>query len=159
MKTIFNSIFLCVVLMVSLSACDNKDDLPPTGDPDKAEQLAVGKYVGQWERTNLSTQAVETGNGSITFSIDEEHSNNVSVMTLASDVIDLGVDSDTSVCNITRMNSGELVYWNMVKANPFGMMFNGRISPEGVATMKYNKIVRSGRREVEFSYTFTGTKE
>ena len=47
----------------------------------------------------------------------------------------------------------------MVAANPFGMVFQGSISPEGVATMQYTKIVRSGRREVEFSYTFTGTKQ
>lgn len=158
MKTIYRSIFVCLTLLLGFTACD-KDEIPPTGPQDNAEKIAVGTYVGEWTRTNLSTEAVESGTGSITFSTEEEYGNNVSVMTLVSSVVELGVDSDTSVCNITRMASGELVYYNMVKANPFGMVFQGRISPEGVATMTYTKLVRSGRREVEFSYTFTGTKQ
>ncbi len=160
MKAIYKSIFFCMALLLGLTACDDKhEELAPTGGLDNAEKLVVGTYVGEWSRTNLSTEAVESGSGSITFSVDESYGNNVSVMTLYSPVIDLGVDADTSVCNITRLSSGEFVYYNLVKANPFGMTFNGRVSPEGVATMSYTKIVRSGRKEVEFSYSFTGTKQ
>ena len=158
MKAIYKTIFLCLTLMFGISSC-SKDEVPPTGPQDNAEKLAVGTYVGEWSRTNLSTQAVESGAGSIIFSTDEELGNNVSVMTLESTTVDLGVDAANSVCNIARLNSGELVYYNMVKANPFGMTFQGRISPEGVATMTYNKIVRSGRKEVEFAYTFSGVKQ
>lgn len=159
MKTIFKSIFFCLALILGFTACDNKDEIPPTGGRDNAEALAAGKYVGEWSRTNLSTGAEEKDSGSITFSVDEEHGYNVLVMEVESAGMELGVNGNTSACNISRLNSGEMVYWNMVETNPFGMMFNGRISPEGVATMKYNKIVRSGRREVEFSYTFSGTKQ
>ncbi len=158
MKTIYKALFICLTVVIGLTGC-SKDEIPPTGPQDNAEKLAVGTYVGEWTRVNLETNAVETGSGSITFSTDEEHGNNVSVMTLESATVELGVNAETSVCNITRLNSGELVYYNMVKANPFGMTFTGRISPEGVATMDYNKIVRSGRREVEFKYSFTGTKQ
>lgn len=159
MKAIFKSIFFCIALMLVLTACDNKEEIPATGGLDNAEKLASGTYVGEWSRTNLSTGAVESGTGSITFSVDAELGNNVCVMTLACDDIELGVNEDTSVCNITRLNSGELIYWNMVKSNPFGMDFTGRVSPEGVATMVYNKIVRSGRKEVEFAYSFSGVKQ
>lgn len=144
--------------MIGLAAC-SKDEVPPTGPQDNAEKLVAGTYVGEWSRTNLSTGAVESGPGSIVFSTDAEYGNNVSVMTLASSVVELGVDSDTSVCNITLLSSGEFVYYNLVKANPFGMTFNGRVSPEGEATMNYTKIVRSGRREVEFNYSFIGRKQ
>ena len=144
--------------MLGLAACD-KDEIPANGAPDNAEKLVAGTYVGEWSRTNVSTGAVESGTGSITFSVDAELGNNVSRMTLTSEVIELGVNADSSVCNITRLNSGELVYWNMVGGNPFGMTFSGRVSPEGVATMDYTKIVRSGRREVEYSYTFSGRKQ
>ena len=159
MKAIYKSIFFCIALMLGLTACDNKDEIPATGAPDNAEKLVAGTYVGEWSRTNVSTGAVESGTGSITFSVDAELGNNVSRMTLTSEVIELGVNADSSVCNITRLNSGELVYWNMVGGNPFGMTFSGRVSPEGVATMDYTKIVRSGRREVEYSYTFSGRKQ
>lgn len=158
MKTIFRSIFLCLTLMIGMTACD-KDDIPPTGPQDNAEQLVAGTYVGEWTKTNLSTEAVESGTGSITFSVDPEYGNNVSAMALESSEVELGIDSDTSVCNITRLNSGEFVFYNMVKANPFGMTFTGRVSPEGVATMEYTKIIRSGRKEVEFTFTFTGRKQ
>lgn len=149
-----------MAMMLTVTACDNNDDLPPSGDPDKAEVLAAGKYVGEWTRVNLSTEKVETCAGSLTFTVDyEEHNNNVLVMKAECADMPLGVNEDTSACNVARLSSGEFVYWNMVQSNPFGMIFNGRISPEGVATMKYSKIIREGRRETEYSYSFQGTKE
>lgn len=148
-----------MALVLGLTACDGKHDkMPPTGGLDNAEKLVAGTYVGEWSRLNLSTNVVETGAGSITFSVDEEKGNNVSVMTLQSD-LDLGVNADTSVCNITRLSSGVLTYWNYASTNPFGMTFNGKVTPEGEATMVYTKIVRSGRREVEFNYSFIGRKQ
>lgn len=160
MKDIIKAIFVAVSVLMVMTACDGKHDkIPPTGGLDKAEQLAAGVYVGEWSRTNLSTNAVESGTGSIEFSVDPELGNNVSVMTLKSEGIELGINADQSVCNITRLSSGILTYWNVSGSNPFGMIFQGKISPEGTATMVYNKIVRSGRREVEFSYTFSGTKQ
>ena len=96
MKTIYRSIFVCLTLLFVFTSCD-KDELPPTGPQDNAEKLAVGTYFGEWSRTNLSTNAVESGAGTITFSTDDEYGNNVSVMTLQSSEIELGVDADTSV--------------------------------------------------------------
>lgn len=144
--------------MLGLTACDNHDEIPPTGGLDNAEKLVAGTYVGEWSRINIATEAVESGSGSIVFSVDPELGNNISVMTLQSD-LELGVNEDTSVCNITRLSSGDLTYWNYSASNPFGMTFYGKVSPEGVATMTYNKIVRSGRKEVEFLYSFSGRKQ
>ena len=160
MKAIFKSIFFCIALVLGMTSCDDKHDkLPATGGLDNAEKLVAGTYVGEWSRTNLSTNAVETGTGSITFSVDEEKGNNVSVMTLSANGIELGVNADTSVCNITRLSNGDFTYWNYSGTNPFGMTFYGKVSPEGVASMNYNKIVRSGRREVEYLYSFSGRKQ
>lgn len=160
MKAIFRSILVCFAILVGMTSCDDKHvKMPSNGGLDNAEKLVAGTYVGEWSRTNLSTNAVESGTGSIEFSVDPELGNNVSVMTLKSEGIELGVNADSSVCNITRLSSGVFTYWNVSGSNPFGMTFQGKVSPEGVATMVYNKIVRSGRREVEFSYTFSGTKQ
>ena len=160
MKAIYKNLFFCLALILGVTACDNNVDIPPTGAPDGAETLAAGKYVGEWTRVNLSTEKVEVNSGSLTFTVDfEEHNNNVLVMKAECADMPLGVNGDTSVCNVARLSSGEFVYWNMVQSNPFGMIFNGRISPEGVATMKYTKIIREGRRETEYSYSFQGTKE
>lgn len=160
MKTFLKSIFVCMLLLPMLVACDGKnEEMPPSGAPDNAEKLVVGTYVGEWSRTNLSTNAVEIADGSISFALTEDEANNVSVISVESAGMNLGVKAPTSACNVTRMNSGEFVYWNVVKGNPFGMTFNGRISPEGVATMDYNQIVRSGRKEVEFKYSFKGVKQ
>lgn len=160
MKAIFKSIFICLTLILGLTACNNHDEIPATGGLDNAEKLAVGTYVGTWSRVNLSTGAEESQPGSITFSVDEEKGNNVSVMTITSATdFDLGLDQDTSVCNITKLSSGVLTYWNATASNPFGMTFTGKVSVDGVATMEYTKIVRSGRREVEFNYYFSGAKQ
>lgn len=160
MKALYKSIFFCLTLVLGLSACTGKnEEMPPTGGLDHAEQLAVGTYVGTWSRTNLTTGAVESGAGSITFEVDPEKGNNVSKITVDSDALDLGMTQKTSACNISRLSSGVLSYWNLVTSNAFGIAFNGKISPEGVATMQYNKIVRSGRKEVEFSYSFSGNKQ
>lgn len=145
--------------MLGMAACDKNEEIPANGAPDNAEKLAAGTYVGEWSRTNLSNGEVESGSGSIVFSLNDEQSNNVCVMTLDSSTLELGVNSNVSACNITRLNSGELVYYNMLKTNPFGMDFTGRISPEGVVSMKYTKIVKSGRKEIEYNYTFSGTKQ
>lgn len=161
MKAIYKSIFFCIALMLGMTACDDKHDkIPATGGLDNAEKLAAGTYVGTWSRVNLSTGAEESQPGSITFSVDEEKGNNVSVMTIASGTdFDLGLNEDTSVCNITKLSSGVLTYWNATSTNPFGMTFTGKVDVDGKATMEYTKIVRSGRREVEFNYNFSGSKQ
>ena len=149
-----------MLIVQMLAACDGKhEEIPPMGAPDNAEKLVAGTYAGEWTRKNLSTEAVQSGAGTLTLSLTEDGENNVSVISVESNELELGVKAPSSVCNVTRLNSGEFVYWNVVKANPFGMTFNGRISPEGVITMDYNQIVRSGRKEVEFKYSFKGVKQ
>ena len=160
MKALYKSIFFSLAIMMGLSACTGKNDtIPPTGAPDNAEKLVAGTYAGTWSRTNLSTGAVEEGAGSITFSVDEELGNNVSVISVESSELDLGMNAPTSACNINLLSSGVLSYWNITASNPFGTSFNGKVSPEGVATMEYTKIVRANRREVEMQYSFVGNKQ
>lgn len=144
--------------MLGMTACNDDFELPKTGDPDKAEHLAAGTYVGEWSRTNSSTGVVESAPGSIVFEVIDD-CNNINSMTLVSNGLDLGVASNTSVCNISRNSSGALTYWNTEAKNPFGMIFTGSISASGEAEMIYTQIVRSGRKEVEFSYVFKGVKQ
>ena len=161
MKAIYKSIIFTVALVLGLASCDSRDELPPSGPRDNAEKLVAGTYVGEWTRTTVGTDEIITGTGSITFSVDSEnYGNNVSVMTLTADGIDLGIDEPmTSVCNITILSSGEFTYWNLTASNPFGTTFYGKVDTDGIATMLYTKIVKEGRRETEFSYSFTGSKQ
>lgn len=163
MKAIYKSILFCLTLLFGLVSCDDKhDELPSTGPRDNAEKLAVGEYVGEWKRVNVRTKDEESGEGSMVFSVDEGLGNNVSVVSLSS-ILDLGlpINVETSVCNITRLSSGYLTYWNYTKANPFGFTFYGKISPEGKATITYTNIIlnEETHREITYLYTFEGTKK
>ena len=159
MKAIYKSIFFSLTLMFGMASCD-KDELPPSGPLDNAEKLVVGTYVGEWTRETVGTDEIIKGSGSIIFSIDENYSNNVSRMTLDASGIDLGIEEPmTSVCNITLLSSGEFTYWNQTASNPFGTTFYGKVSTEGVATMLYTKIIKEGRKEIEYNYSFTGKKQ
>lgn len=160
MKALYKFVFFSVALLFGMASCD-KDELPPTGPLDNAEKLVAGTYIGEWSRVTVGTENVETGTGSITFSVDSEnYGNNVSVMTLTAEGIDLGIDDPKkSVCNITILSSGEFSYWNQTATNPFGTTFYGTVDTDGVATMNYTKIVKEGRRETEYSYSFSGRKQ
>lgn len=157
MKTFYKSVFFCLFLLLGLTACD-KDEIPPTGPQYDAEKFIAGAYPGEWTRTNLSTQEVESSTGSLTFTADEALGNNVTVMSIVSDGLDLGIGVSEVALNVTKLSSGELVFWTIVESSPFGEYFNGRVSPEGVVTMSYVKTVKQGRKEYEFQYTFTGKK-
>lgn len=161
MKTLYKSIFFCLALMLGLSACNGKNEvMPPTGGLDHAEELIQGTYVGTWTKTNLTTGGdPETSTGSITFSWNEELGNNVVNISIASDVADfLSISAETSGCNVSRLSSGVLSYWNVYSLNPFGTEFYGKVSPEGTCSMDYTKIVVIKRKETEFQYSFSGNK-
>ena len=146
---------------MGLVSCDGKHEkMPPTGGLDNAEKLRAGTYVGDWTSENLTVPGIEYGTGSMTFSIDEELGNNVSVIDLdASLNLGLGTDVHSSVCNVTRLSSGVLTFWNYAKTNAFGASFYGTVSPEGEATITYTKYRTVNRREREFKYTFVGHKQ
>lgn len=159
MKAIYKSIFISVALLVGMVSCD-KDELPPTGPQDNAEKLVAGTYAGVWSRETVGTDEIITGTGSITFSVSDAYSNNVSVITLDVSGIDLGIDDPkTSVCNISLFSSGVFSYWNMTASNPFGTTFYGKVDTDGEATMFFNKIIKEGRKEVEYNFSFIGYKQ
>lgn len=160
MKALYKTIFFSVALAFGMASCDDKDELPSTGPRDNAEILVAGTYVGEWTRETVGTDDVITGPGSITFSVDPAYGNNVSRMTLDATDFDLGIDDPkTSVCNITILSSGEFTYWNQTATNPFGTIFYGKVSTDGVATMNFTKILKEGRKEVEYIYSFSGKKQ
>lgn len=161
MKSIYNLFSICLVVLFGLSACTGKnEEIPPTGGLDNAEQLVQGTYVGTWSKTNQTTGDVETSAGTITFSWNEGLSNNVSAITITSETTDfLNIDTDSSACNISKLSSGILSYWNVYSLNPFGTEFTGKVTPEGVCSMDYTKIVVIKRKETEFKYSFSGTKQ
>lgn len=161
MKTLYKYIFVSVAMLIALTGCDDKHvKMPATGGLDNAEQLVEGTYNGTWTKTNLTTEEVETTAGSITFSWNEELGNNVTNITPTTETPNfLNLKSETSACNISRLSSGLLSYWNVYSLNPFGTTFTGKVSPEGVCTMDYIMTVVIKRKETQFQYSFTGNKQ
>lgn len=151
-----------MLMLLGLSSCTGKNEVtPPTGGLDRAEQLVQGTYVGTWTKTNLTTGGdPETSAGTIVFSWNEELGNNVAAITVASETPDfLNLNTDSSACNISRLSSGVLSYWNVYALNPFGTTYTGKVTPEGDCSMEYNKIVVIKRKETEFQYSFVGRRQ
>lgn len=161
MKVIYNLLGLSLILVLALSSCSGKDEVtPPTGGLDYAEQLIQGTYVGTWSKTNLTTGEEESSEGTVVFSWNDELGNNVSAISVTSEVSDfLNLEAESSACNISKLSSGVLSYWNVYPMNPLGTTFTGKVSPEGECTMDYNIIVVIKRKETEFKYSFVGNKQ
>lgn len=163
MKALYKSIFCCLLLMLGLSSCTGKnEEMPPTGGLDNAEKLIAGTYLGTWTSTNTVTGAVASATGSLTFSNSEELGNNVATVTIISDdprTVKLGAKSDTSACNVSKLSSGVLSFWNVYALNPFGFTFTGKVTPEGNATFNYTVAVVVKHKETLYNFAFEGQKQ
>lgn len=163
MKTLYKYIFLCLSSVLAFSACTGKNEvIPPTGGLDHAEKLIEGTYVGTWTATNLNTGDSKTATGTVTFTSTDELGNNVVEVSIISDdtkAVNLGAKVNPSACNVSRLSSGILSFWNVYSLNPFGFTFTGKVTPEGDATFTYEKANVVNHIQTKFSYTFSGTKQ
>lgn len=163
MKTIFRSILFCLTLLVGFTACDDKHvKLPSTGGLDHAEKLIEGVYLGTWTSTNTATGEVTTATGSVTFSSNDEVGNNVVAVSIVSDdtkAVNLGAKSDTSACNVSKLSSGVLTFWNVYSLNPFGFTFTGKVTPEGDAILNFETSVVKNHKQTIFNVEFIGHKQ
>lgn len=163
MKTFYKSIFLCLSLVLALTACTGKnEEMPPTGGLDNSEHEIVGTYVGTWTSTNTTTNDVVSSTGSVIFDWNEELGNNVSNVTIVSDdpkTLNLGAKTETSACNISKLSSGVLSFWNVYSLNPFGFTFTGKVTPEGDVTFNYSVAIVVKHKETIYNIQFTGHKQ
>lgn len=163
MKTIFRSILFSLALLIGFTACDDKHvKIPPTGGLDNAEKLIEGTYVGTWSSTNTSTGEAATATGSLTFSSSEELGNNVVAVTIVSDdpkAVNLGAKADTSACNVSKLSSSVLSFWNVYSLNPFGFTFTGKVTPEGDVSFNYSVAIVVKHKETIYNFEFLGHKQ
>lgn len=163
MKTLYKSIFFCLVLMLGLSACSGKnEEMPPTGGLDHAEQLIAGTYTGTWTSTNTVTGDVVSASGSLTFLSNDELGNNVAQVSIVSDdpkTVNLGAKADTSACNVSKLSSGVLSFWNVYALNPFGFTFTGKVTPEGDVNFNYSVAVVVKHKETIYNFEFIGHRQ
>ncbi|MDE6480696.1 MAG: hypothetical protein K2L45_10545 [Muribaculaceae bacterium] len=163
MKAIFRSIIFCLTLLIGLTACDDKHvKMPSTGGLDHAEKLIEGVYVGTWSSTNTATGETTTATGTVTFSSNDELGNNVVGITIISDdtkAVNLGAKSDTSACNVSKLSSDVLSFWNVYSLNPFGFTFTGKVTPEGEATLNFETSVVKNHKQTIFNVEFVGHKQ
>lgn len=163
MKTLYKSIFFCLTLLLGLSSCTGKnDEMPPTGGLDNAEKLIEGVYTGTWTSTNTTTGEVSTATGTVTFLSNDELGNNVVAVSIVSDdtkAVNLGAKSDTSACNVSRLSSGVLSFWNVYSLNPFGFEFTGKVMPEGEVVFNFQTSVVKNHKQTIFDVEFIGRKQ
>lgn len=163
MKALYKSIFFCLTLLLGLSSCTGKnEEMPPTGGFDNAEKLIAGTYVGTWTSTNTVTGDVASASGSLTFSSSEELGNNVASVTIVSDdtkAVNLGAKADTSACNVSKLSSDILSFWNVYALNPFGFTFTGKVTPEGNVNFNYSVAVVIKHKETIYNFEFIGHKQ
>ena len=163
MKALYKSIFFCLCLMLGLSACTGKnEEMPPTGGFDNAEKLIAGTYTGTWTSTNTVTGDVSSATGSLTFSNSEELGNNVANVSIVSDdpkTVNLGAKAETSACNVSKLSSNVLSFWNVYALNPFGFTFTGKVTPEGDVNFNYSVAVVVKHKETIYNFEFIGQKQ
>lgn len=163
MKALYKFNFFCLFLLFVLSSCTGKnEEMPPTGGLDNAEKLIAGTYIGTWTSTNTVTGAVASSTGSLTFSSNDELGNNVVAISIVSDdtkAVNLGAKSETSACNVSRLSSGILSFWNVYALNPFGFTFTGKVTTEGNVNFNYSVAVVKNHKETIYNYEFLGQKQ
>lgn len=163
MKTLYKSIFFCLTLLLGLSSCTGKnDEMPPTGGLDNAEKLIAGSYVGTWTSTNTVTGDVSSATGTLTFSSSEELGNNVATVSIVSDdtkSVNLNAKAETSACNVSKLSSGVLSFWNVYALNPFGFTFTGKVTPEGNVNFNYSVAVVVKHKETIYNFEFIGHRQ
>lgn len=156
MKKIVKSIFLLFVVAVSFSSCRDDYEMPDPGAPCNPEKEVAGTYTGTWTRTNAANGEVIEKPGTLTLSSDTAAY--VSIVSASAEDLELGLKADYSVANIMKDSSGSYTLVNPTKGNPFGCTFTATVSADKQATMEYSAITRSGRKEIEFMFKFSGAK-
>lgn len=163
MKALYKSIFYCLFLMLGLSSCNGKnEEMPPTGGLDHAEKLIEGTYLGTWTSTNTTTGVSTTATGSVTFLSNDDLGNNVVAVSIVSDdpsAVKLGAKADSSACNVSKLSSGVLSFWNVYSLNPFGFTFTGKVTPEGDVTFSYKVAVVVKHKETIYNFDFVGRRQ
>ncbi len=168
---------ICFFMVSVMASCKEDYEIPYTGEPDGAELLAVGNYTGQWTVTNTSTGEEVVSDGTITITEKEyevkENETTVKVKAANVNAFEVTTEGDlklnksketksaASVWNISRNSSGNLNYWNVDNKNPFGVAFNGSISPEGNIVFKYSNTLsmgRGGKNIITYNCVFNGVK-
>lgn len=153
MKTIIKTLFVFLTLAMTMVSCREDYKMPDTGAAINPEKEIAGTYVGVWIRDNVTSGDSEQYPGTLVIGASTAY---VITITTTCDDLDLQLESLSTVANVTWNTANEYNFYNLLSTNPFGTTFSGKVINKE-ATLTYNKIVKEGRKEVEYNFTFDGT--
>ena len=150
MKKIIYSLFVILALSCTFVSCSDDDgDAPaPAGNPAEA---AAGTYTGTWCRV-LNNDTVR-GEGALT--IAPTDSMYCADFTFEAPTLDLKASSVANIA-FAGADGKSFSFNNTLGADGLGD-FYGQIT-NGVATVKFSKEVRVGRKRNIYNFSFEGTK-
>lgn len=147
MKRLLLYPLLIATVVLAFSACSDDDDegFVSDGHPEVAAQ---GTYQGTWQRIYSGDTATAIGYIMVT-ATDSAYCADITFY-----CADFDLDA-TAVSNITYANSGTVFYYGNGSAdNGLGTQFGGMIS-NGVVTVLFTKSTTVGRKEYEYTYSFS----
>lgn len=152
MKTIIKGLFMAALLCVSFTSCRDDAELPDRGPVMHPEIETAGVYNGTWIRTNTSTNVEEAAAGTMTLVAgDHAYYTSINIKAVALDL------DRTAMANIVGHGEG-WAFQNTDDTNPFGNIFSGTISKEGVIKIYFKNTIVDGRKRTTYEYSFEGNK-
>lgn len=147
MKKILLALF--AFMAFAMTACQDKYEEVDPGAPSNPEKTGAGVYTGTWSRTFEGVTT--TAEGTITIAPGE--TNYVCEVTVDCPELALNAATDNSIANINPA----LAFYQST-ANNIALSFYGRIQKDGSIEMNFSKIVKEGRKSLNYVYSFEGHK-
>lgn len=154
MKNIFKALFVAIAMTFSLSSCRDNAEIPDHGPVVHPQVDVQGTYNGDWTKSELGTENVETGIGSLVFTPSEENY----VTNIQATCATLAIDQ-TSAANISPGGEGYF-FSNTLAENGFGAVFRGSVKKsDNTVWLSYKKTIKQGIKSRTYIFTFNGTKQ
>lgn len=157
MKKIIYGLLFLLTCGLTLSACSDDDDdlVKHSATPEAA---AAGTYAGTWSKQQVGGDTT-TGEGTLTLSAATDEAGNALAyaVNVAAESTSLML-SKSSIANITWVNDG-FAFNNNAQGNGFGTVFAGNVLGDGTASITFTVSEKSGRKTVNYIYSFTGKKQ
>lgn len=140
------------VAMSLVSCSDDTEEGPAIiSNP---EQKVAGTYVGTWTRV-LDGEAPVTAQGKVIVDTNDAYVVNITI----EDCPDVTLtDMEQALANVCALSDGSITVANPISDNKWGSPFYGKVT-NGNLQFAFRKIVKVGRKQYEYSFTFDGNKQ
>lgn len=141
---------ILAVIAFSLTSCKDEAGNADPGTPVNVAGAVEGTYTGTWTRVESSKpDDIQTGTGTLTFTQLNGENYAVTVVAVCAD-LDVNYTANANI-------NPAYVFFNSLPTD-FGSSFAGRIIDKKDASLKFTKVVKEGRKQYLYDYTFNGTR-